>query len=74
MNEDTPLPPDLERRLNAVHDEAAKMALEALSLLSDERRKKVLEKFCRSCAVPLESFDWAGRNYCDCCSPDPRED
>lgn len=45
--------------------------LEYLKALSEEDRQKLFEYFCRSCAIFINESDWAGRNYCVYCSPDP---
>lgn len=47
--------------------------LDALMEMSDPERSEVLEHFCRSCQTPIEVSDWADRNYCYECSPDPME-
>jgi hypothetical protein len=74
-------PEELERKQQELllkrkklDDEAMALVLEALSIMTDEARRKVFNQFCRSCCVKLERLDWADRNYCCCCSPDPRED
>ena len=71
---------ELERKLAKaredlakVHEKAVSLALKTLSLMPEECRRKVFDKFCRSCCVPIEGKDWSKQNYCCECSPDPKD-
>jgi hypothetical protein len=44
-----------------------------LVYMSIEDRKKLLNQYCRNCAKEIYSTDWSGKNYCDQCSPDPKD-
>jgi hypothetical protein len=55
----------------------------SLRLLTPDERVRVTNYFCCSCGKDLAQegghnngmpwLDWANRNYCASCSPDPRE-
>jgi len=56
-----------------VAEDRTHAVLRLLNSLTPNERDKVFNQFCRGCHIAIERQDWAGKNYCPSCSPDPEE-